>query len=118
MANVTQSLDSDSPDPIALTYFMRCVAVYAAAEKLLARGPAMVIQDALDLLRSHGSVDSVTDTAYQVLLLHALGRHEEARPLQKRLDAAGFQPVFFKTLSNILTGRHTPDGSIRKVAVL
>ena len=100
--NTLANLDRENVDAVTLAYFVRCVAVYAAAERLLGQPPADLIRDALTLLQSHGSKDSVTDIAYEVLLLHALDRHDEAELLEKRLQLSGFRSVYFETLFDVL----------------
>jgi hypothetical protein len=100
--NTLTTLDYENVDPVALAYFIRCVAVYAAAERLLGQPPANLIRDALSLLQDHGSNESVTDIAYEVLLLHALDRHDETEPLEKRLELSGFRSVYFMTLYDVL----------------
>ncbi len=95
-------LDRDHVNSILLFYYLRCAAVLAAAQQLSGKSSPAQIHNALSLVIAHGSSESTADLAYQAILLSAVGRRDEALPLKQRLESVGYQPVFYRSMLDVL----------------
>ena len=102
MTRLLADLDREQIDPVALSYYLRCVSVLAAGERLLDQPPSDSVAAALNLLAGRNDSTSGSNAAYRVLLLHALGRHDEARSISQGLTQKGYRPAFFTALLDIL----------------
>lgn len=102
MEGVVRDVDRESVDPALLAYYTRCAAVLAAAERRLARPNSSLVQDALALLLRHGNAESSFDLSMRAVLLRAVARYDDARPLESRLENSGYRPPFYRRLRRML----------------
>lgn len=95
-------LDRHEVNPILLNYYLRCVAVLAAAQHRLDTPPSEHVSQALDWLASRGDALSTDDLSYRVIFLHALQRSDESKHLADRLRELGFQSQFYTSILQVL----------------